>query len=262
MFDNLKSFIVARTDSSTEKVMAMFVKVNGQVEKNSAAIEEIKQTIEKIETRGPEASSTAARSEGRLTPGTTTLADKYSFARRSLRLWPVDGGNDLDIRREALRFIHEKLRVPEYACNDSKVVRVRRTRQPRRRNTNVNNKVLITFDDRHTRDDVASHGRNLADYVDASRTSTAGMRMNYPDHLSEDFRVLEWYGAEMSRRVNDNQFLTQSNDRLRTKNKQFRFTLANARSLEPKIKSCIDLFDELVMAPPGQNTSAQHRRPR
>ena len=76
---------------------------------------------------------------------------------------------------------------------------MRRTRQPRRRNINVNNEVLITFVDKYARDDVASHGRNLAGYVDNNGNATAGMRMNYPDHLSDDFRVLEWYGAEIRR---------------------------------------------------------------
>ena len=42
LFDNLKFFIVERSDSSTQKMMAIFNKVNGQVEKNSTAIEEIK----------------------------------------------------------------------------------------------------------------------------------------------------------------------------------------------------------------------------
>ena len=200
MFDDLKAFIVARTDSSTEKVMSLFGKVNCQVEKNSAAIQEMQKTIERIEAKNELPRQASSLSDGRIAAGgSSSLADKYSFARRSLRLWPVPGGSDTEVRREALRFIHSKLLVPETACSDSKVVRVRRTRQPRRKNANVNNEVLITFDDRLTRDDVASHGRNLAGYVNDRGVATAGMRMNYPDHLSEDFRVLEWYGAEMRR---------------------------------------------------------------
>ena len=47
------------------------------------------------------------------------------------------------------------------------------------------------------RDAVASHGKDLACFKNNEGWPTAGLRLEYPGHLADDFRTLEWYGREM-----------------------------------------------------------------
>ena len=40
-------------------------------------------------------------------------------------------------------------------------------------------------------------GKNLAPFKDEQGWPTAGLRLEYPGYLAQDFRCLEWYGREM-----------------------------------------------------------------
>ena len=115
-----------------------------------------------------------------------------------LRLWPVRGKEEDELRHEVIRFIREKLQVCNISCTDAQVTRVRRTKQPRR--SSVNNEVLVIFQDKYSRDQVVANAKFLSQYRSSDGKPTAGLRMNYPDHLSADFRVLDWYGAELNKR--------------------------------------------------------------
>ena len=199
MILDLKNHISAVNRESTSKWSDLVDQVNGKVEKNTADISEIKKSIERIERSQADLAngvSPAPQSSTRLFTGQQA---KYDFARRSLRLWPIRGTDDHEIRRETLRFIREKLHVNSTTFSDAQVERVRRTRQPRRTRGNVNNEALITFTDKYARDEIAAGAKNLSDYKDEAGNPTAGLRMNYPDHLGGDFKALEWYGAEMRR---------------------------------------------------------------
>ena len=99
------------------------------------------------------------------------------------------------MRNAAIRFIRNKLEVPETEVNDDQIVRVRRMQPPRR--SMVHLEVCVVFGDKYSRDVIAAHGKNLKDYVNDRGQPTLGMRIQYPDHLGEDFRLLEWYGAEL-----------------------------------------------------------------
>ena len=194
--NEMKKFIAEASEASDRRVQSLFEKVNDRVEKNSCEIELIKKSIERIEAkqndteiRGPHVKI------GDPASPKSHQAEKYSFARRSLRLWPVPGTTEDEVRAGTLRFLRTKLLACENECPDESVQRTRRTRQPRK--TTGNNEVLVTFTDRFVRDYVASNGRNLGEYRNSDGVATAGMRMNYPDHLRPDFRALEWYGARM-----------------------------------------------------------------
>ena len=122
-------------------------------------------------------------------------SEKYSTSRKSIRLWPVRGVSDDDIRVSTLNFIRQKLEITPELMEDSRIVRVRRSRPPRQ--SRVKFEVLVTFDDKFTRDMISAHGKNLADFIDASGYPTAGIRLDYPAHLGASFRTLDWYGKEM-----------------------------------------------------------------
>lgn len=66
------------------------------------------------------------------------------------------------------------------------------------RKASVQNEVVVVFLDKHVRDVVAAHGKNLSAYTDEKGWPTAGMRLEYPSHLGRSF--LDWYGREMKMR--------------------------------------------------------------
>ena len=199
MILDLKNHISAVNKESTSKWSHLVDQVNGKVEKNTADICEIKKSIERIERSQADLANEQARSSNHEQPTRpfTGQQAKYDFARRSLRLWPVWGRDDQEIRRESLRFIRDKLLINTALLTDDQVDRVRRTRQPRRAKGKVNNEVLITFTDKYARDEVAAGAKNLSEYKNEAGDPTAGLRLNYPNHLGADFKALEWYGAEM-----------------------------------------------------------------
>ena len=123
---------------------------------------------------------------------------RYSTARRALRLWPVPGEGEDELRSEAVRFIRDKMRVPNKEVEDDKIVLVRRTKQARR--SSANHEVLVIFSDKFARDVVMTHSKNLAPFNSPESGPTAGTRFEYPPHLGNDFRTLNWYGSEMRKR--------------------------------------------------------------
>ena len=137
-------------------------------------------------------------SEGQCKTNEDTRREQYNLARRTLRLWPVNGATEELIVTETLRFIRQKLMVDKADCRDVDVIRARRTRQPRRSPTQY--EVAVVFLDKHVRDVVASHGKNLAGFTDENGSSTAGVRLEYPGYLGREFRDLDWYGREMRQR--------------------------------------------------------------
>lgn len=115
-----------------------------------------------------------------------------------IRLWPINGRSEEELRSEATRFIHQKLQVCTISCTNEQILNVRRTRQAKK--SNISHELIVFFADKYARDQVVSNAKHLAEYRLPDGRPTAGMRMNYPDHLTKDFRVLEWYGAELNRR--------------------------------------------------------------
>ena len=93
-------------------------------------------------------------------------SERYHSARCSLRLWPVRGTTDEEVWRSAIKFIREKLQVDQNELGDNQITRVRRSKPPRK--SRVKFEVLVTFEDKYSRDTVSAHGRNLAEYLDLS----------------------------------------------------------------------------------------------
>ena len=53
--------------------------------------------------------------------------ERYKIARRSVRLWPVAGTSDEEIRTNMLRFIREKINISEEACPGDAIKVIRRS---------------------------------------------------------------------------------------------------------------------------------------
>ena len=118
--------------------------------------------------------------------------DAYSLARRSLRLWPVSReGNLTERTREFL--VNELCLDQQHASGLSFTVkRVGATRPAPEsaRSAPVRDEVLVRFESARERDDVRSFAKNL-------ERKGRGLRLEVPDHLWGNFRVLQQLGYEL-----------------------------------------------------------------
>lgn len=120
------------------------------------------------------------------------------MSRRTLRLWPIKGTADAEVFEGAIHFIRNKLLVDISDVDNSIIESVRRIKHPR--NSKIKFEALVRFSDKFSRDCVASHAKNLSEYRDTQGNSCAGVRIDFPDYMAPDFRILEWFGAALRKR--------------------------------------------------------------
>ena len=105
--------------------------------------------------------------------------DKFWQCRRSIRIWPVPGGDKEGVKE----FLKEKLAMSETFVNeDMGEISVKRSVERRPKNKD---EVCVEFESKQVRDIVKAQGPNLANYREA-----AGMRLQIPDSLQKDFKAL------------------------------------------------------------------------
>ena len=104
---------------------------------------------------------------------------KFWLARRSLRLWPIQGGS-----REGLEdYLKSKSRLgQDFIDEDLGQVILTRPREPKNKNKD---EYIVIFESKQIRDAVKAAAPNLANFRDA-----AGMRLHVPDHLQKSFQTL------------------------------------------------------------------------
>ena len=104
---------------------------------------------------------------------------RFWKARRSLRLWPVFGGD-----KEGLEdYLLNKLRLDRsFIDEELGHVELIRPREPRNKNKD---EIIAVFETKQVRDAVKAAAPNLANFRDS-----AGMRLHVPDHLQRDFQTL------------------------------------------------------------------------
>ena len=115
--------------------------------------------------------------------------ERYCTSRRSLRLWPIPGVEQQEIREATIKFIFNVLAVDPEDFDAGRVARTRRIRSTRTTKTPF--EVLVTFDEKYTRDCVARCAKKLEKYRDSEGNPTAGMKIDYPAFLGHIFRDLE-----------------------------------------------------------------------
>ena len=120
--------------------------------------------------------------------------EEYLLARRSLRLWPVDG-QDEEMWRLTGEFIASKLCLQ---VTEDKIEDVYRPSM--KSGPGVLNEVVVVFVLASTRDMVMGASAKLAPYVDGSGKPTAGIRIQVPSALKSHFGVLFRYGQVLRTR--------------------------------------------------------------
>ena len=104
--------------------------------------------------------------------------DKFWECRRTLRIWPVRG----DSREDVVDFLAYKLGLDWQFDDEMGEVVVKKVRDPKRK---VEGEVAVTFESKEVRDMVEAQAHNLDKYGEE-----AGMRLQIPNYLQKDFRVL------------------------------------------------------------------------
>lgn len=130
---------------------------------------------------------------------TTAAAEdpRYWTARKSLRLWPVRGTSRAELWASTGAFIGNILgfgnSVPE-----AKIAAVDRVEIPS--GPGVREEVTVCFKEVETRDSVIGASAKLASHIDPSGKPTAGIRIEVPQNLRGQFRVLRNYAAQLRSR--------------------------------------------------------------
>ena len=109
----------------------------------------------------------------------------YDDARRSLRIWPIKGKENSEIRENVEVFCSEALLL----SGNLGIVKVERARSSPRGRAFL--EVIVEFEDPFARDRVFACGPQLAGFRDDEGRPTCGLRLQIPQHLMGQFRTLE-----------------------------------------------------------------------
>ena len=208
----LKKFMDETTNKKLDNVDARLHQIEGSVSSNArrldeqavsiqanhASIMQIKADVDKLKTR-----------ESAITPPTwaavtgaqptTSKADDIEFrrARRSVRIWPVTGSNADALWNSTGLFLGTKLGMSG-KLDKTKIEDISRVEIPS--GPGVKDEALVRFVDSELRDMVMGAAAMLAPYVDGNGKPTAGLRIEVPHHLKQDFRLLFKFGQSLRTR--------------------------------------------------------------
>ena len=214
--DNMKQFFLQALKINREEIIQSFQanlgEMAGKVEANTVAITMNKENIQKVKETSDRHDKELERLTARVkmletkhiprkpaVPVRAVLSEPYLKARRSLRIWPVDGTTEEEIWGNAGEFLHGPLAIPEGDVGQDDVEDVSRVQDPLQPE-NIRNEVVVRFKDRKTRDMVMASSVNLASCTDSAGRPTAGTRLELPEELKDTFRLLARFGTRLRAR--------------------------------------------------------------
>ena len=124
---------------------------------------------------------------------------QYEKSRRSLRLWPIQGNNDDEMREEVEAFLAGALLFSSEEITEFGIGHIRRIPPTRNNMTGIRQEVCVTFATVEARDTISRKGFLLSSYVTPDLKPTAGMRMDVPPFLMSTFNLLRGMGFDLRR---------------------------------------------------------------
>lgn len=121
---------------------------------------------------------------------------EFEEARKAIRMWPVLGLTNAEMLNSVRSFIDNNLELRD-KVPDQMILSVGRVAIPS--GPGVLHEALVKFTDIQTRDLVMGSAAKLAPFISEGR-ATAGMRMEVPPRLQQEFRVLFKYGQRLRAR--------------------------------------------------------------
>ena len=127
------------------------------------------------------------------------LSPEFLLARRSVRLWPVDGDCKDALWENVGIFLHETLAIREADLGQEDIELI--TRDVEGREQTERREVIVRFYEKQKRDMVmTSSAPALANKVDREGKPTAGIRLEVPAELGDTFRLLSRFGTRLRAR--------------------------------------------------------------
>ena len=124
----------------------------------------------------------------------TARENRYWAARRSLRIWPIEGDGE-EMMDGLQKFLAQNLRLGEDVLADSEDCKVRRV--PRGANSTIRHEVAVEFPSVDLRDVVRQAAYNLAGM------SGCGIRLEIAHHLMANFKALSAASYKLKKRFSD-----------------------------------------------------------
>ena len=120
-------------------------------------------------------------------------AKAFEEARRSLRIWPLQGESKEEILDSVTAFCHDALLIGRSV--DLGIKSVDRVRSAPRGVAYM--EILVQFVDNYSRDRVFACGPKLSGYRDSANKPTCGIRLHIPGHLMSHFKLLESFAGTL-----------------------------------------------------------------
>ena len=198
------------TKEQTEKIYATVQSNTARAERNEDDIREIRLSLANMEREIPTvrpnpgasyagvASSRAGPSRNAALPRDKSGVDRDAFllSRRRLRVWPIEGNNEDELKKATLAFCCQALGAPRK--DEIGITKITRVKSAPRGIAFL--EVLVEFTDNYARDDILMRGPMLSGYRDDKGKPTAGIRLDIPPHLMAVFKTLEAFGFGLKRR--------------------------------------------------------------
>ena len=116
-------------------------------------------------------------------------------SRKSIKMWPVKGEGD-ELMPACRHFLKTALAVPVDIADSIEVASIRKIGQARR--SKIKDEVLVKFSTIEDRDLIQSYASNLS-----RLNGEAGIRLDFPSHLRNVFRLLETHGSLLKKSFKD-----------------------------------------------------------
>lgn len=197
------------------------VKNSRRMDEQETKMNRITESIERIEREQVE-SRRSLDSRIKASAGSVKkTSDSYDTARRSIRLWPIEGKNCVEMTENVMSFLTGALEIQNVREKVGKILRVERIED--KEGSLIYSEVMVELQDRSKRDFIASRGRKLAGYVDNDRKPTCGMRMEIPEELVPTFNMLKKYGFYLKKHEGENKNHVRFDDYKRSLYLQVKF---------------------------------------
>ena len=122
---------------------------------------------------------------------------EYEWARKSMRIWPILGNNEEELRKNLDDFLRGALLMPRHEVNFLAVQKI--TRAKPTSSTQVHDEIIVTFSDARDRDKIYRKAGKLAPYRDEHGKPTAGFRQEVPTFLISAHKLLTATGFQLKR---------------------------------------------------------------
>ena len=94
-------------------------------------------------------------------------------------------------------FLAHALLYTQQEIREAAIEKIERVKLPS--SSSIHNEVKVVFTHSEARDSLSSKGKLLATYTDTNSRPQAGFRMDIPEYLAPEYKLLNNYGYRMKR---------------------------------------------------------------